>query len=104
MAKAIDILIDQEFVSEQDDDEVKTTWLLRSLTALEFLRCTSRGYVDHDMILEYGITGWRDFKDGNGEDIPFSKVAINRIPPMILQDISFKIQEISTLSEGERKN
>ena len=104
MAKAIDMIVDSEFVSEYDDDEVKTTWILRTLSGIEFLKCTSKGYVDHEMIIDLGLTGWRDFKDSNGHDIQFSQQDIIRIPPMILQDISFAIQNLATLGEDERKN
>ncbi len=104
MAKAINVVIDQEYQSDKDDDELKSTWMLRSLSGLEFLECTSRGYVDHDMILQKGLTGWKDFMDGEGNQIVFTRSHIGRIPPIILQDISFEIQKISTLTENERKN
>jgi len=104
MAKAIDILLDQEFQAEQDNDEVKTTWILRTLSGLEFLSCTTGGYVDHDRFITLGLTGWKDFFSSDGEQIEFSKKDIARIPAPILQEISYKVQEISSLSEDERKN
>lgn len=104
MAKAIDILVDQEFQSEKDTDEIKTTFMLRSLTGLEFLSCTSGGYVDHPRILELGITGWRDFNNSDGSPIEFSRHNIGRIPALILQDLSFRIQTISSMKDDERKN
>ena len=104
MAKALNILIDQPFTSDHDDDETKTTWFYRTLTALEWLEVTQTGAVNYQLILEKGLTGWKDFIDGEGNQIPFALEEINRIPPFILQDIAFKIQEDSMLSEDERKN
>jgi len=104
MAKALNVLIDQEYKSDKDDDELQTTWMLRSLSGLEFLECTSRGFVDHDLILSKGLTGWNDFLDLDGNQIKFSASYIGRVPPIILQDLSFEIQKISTLTENERKN
>lgn len=104
MAKALKVITGERFKSSQDTDKVKTVWLIRGLTSLEMLRATSKGYVDHDMILMLGITGWEKFKDGKGKDIPYDVNNIERIPPDILQDISFKIQELSNMTEDERKN
>lgn len=104
MAKAIDIITDQVYISEIDEDEIKTEWLIRSMTAHEFMKCTSKGFVDHKMITEIGITGWTNFHDGKGNQIEFSVANIARIHPMMLQELSYKIQSISTLSGEERKN
>lgn len=104
MAKAIEMVRDKEFISEQDTDGSQTTWLLRTLSGLEFIRATGGGYVDHDYILTTGITGWKDFPDDSGKEVEFSVANINLIPPLILQDISFELQEMSGLGESERKN
>ena len=105
MAKALNTVINQEFISEHDDEEeVKTTWILRSLTGLEFLECCSAGFVDHEKIINYGLVGWKDFMGADGNPIEFHRADIQRIPATYLQDISFKIQTISTVSEEETKN
>jgi len=104
MAKAIELLIGKEHQSDVDTDELKTTWILRTLTGIEFMRCTAHGFVDHEMIIELGLTGWKDFPDAEGNEIEFSSKNIGRIPPLILQDISFEIQTMSQLGEEERKN
>ena len=105
MAKALHLVTDKEFQSEKDEDDKKTTWLLRTLTGLEFLRCTSSGYVDHEMIIALGLVGWRDFPDEeSGKEIEFSVVNIGLISPLLLQDISFEIQTMSQLGAEERKN
>ena len=104
MAKAIDILIDQDFVSDLDTDENKTTWIIRTLSGLEFLSCVNAAGVDHQKVLELGLTGWKDFPDADGSEIEFSKPNIGRISAELLQDISFKIQGISSLSEEDAKN
>lgn len=104
MAKAIDILIDQDFISDLDTDEKKTTWVIRTLSGLEFLSCVNTTGVDHQKVIELGLTGWRDFNNADGSAIEFSKPNIGRIPAEILQDISFKIQNSSSVSEEEAKN
>jgi hypothetical protein len=104
MAKAIDLLVDQEFQSEYDSDDVKTTFMLKSLSGMEYLECTSKGFVDYEKIIKIGLTGWKNFPDNEGVEIPFDVENMSRIPPMILQDISFQILNISSNSEDERKN
>jgi hypothetical protein len=104
MAKAINLVNDARFESDADTDEKKTTWILRTLTGVEFIRATANGYVDHEMILNAGIVGWENFVNEDGTDIEFSIKNVGRIPPTILQDISFEIQAMSGLAEKERKN
>ena len=104
MAKAIELVVGKDFVSKNDTDDEKTTWILRTLTGIEFMRCTAHGFVDHEMIIELGLTGWKDFPDAEGNEIEFSTENTGRIPPLILQDISFEIQTMSQLGESERKN
>jgi len=104
MAKAIELLIGKEYQADADTDELKTTWILRTLTGIEFMRCTAHGYVDHEMIIGLGLTGWQDFPDSEGKEINYSVENIGRIPPLILQEISFEIQTMSQLGESERKN
>ena len=103
MAKALEVLFNQEFISEYDDDDVKTSWELRSLTGMEFLKACTNG-VDYEKMIELGLTGWNDFKDSSGNQIPFSVDEIRLIPTLILQDIALEIQKMSMLNEDERKN
>ena len=104
MAKAIELVVGKEFIAEHDTDDEKTTWSLRTLTGIEFMRCTAHGFVDHEMIISLGLIGWKDFPDEAGNEIEYSSANIGRIPPLILQDISFEIQTMSQLGEKERKN
>lgn len=104
MAKAIDLVADVEFQSPRDDDDVKTTWILRSLTSFEFMRCTTRPDEMYERFVELGLIGWKDFNDCHGNPIEFSVENMDRIPPIVLQDISFEIQKLSVLTEDERKN
>ena len=104
MAKALALVADYEYQSDKDPDEVKTTWILRSLTSFEFMQCCGNGVVDDAMFVRTGLVGWRDFVDAAGEEIEFSVENMGRIPPLIVQDLSFKIQNISVLSEDDRKN
>ena len=104
MAKAIDLILEKEFQCEADTDEIKTTWLLRSLTGSEWLKCTANGFVDIDLILEYGICGWRDFPDANGNEVPYSRINIGRIDPVYLQEIYIELQRMASMGEEERKN
>lgn len=104
MAKAIDIVGEVEYISPKDTDEEKTTWILRSLTGFEFMECTTDYDTMYTKFVKRGLIGWKNFKDSKGEEIPFSVENMGRIMPIILQDISFKIQDISVLSEEETKN
>jgi len=104
MARAVEMVVGKEFVSEYDTDKKKTTWLLRTLTGGEYMRCTRQGYVDDALIVEFGLTGWNDWIDDDNKPIEFSVAQIARIPPLIFQDISFAIQSLSTVSDEERKN
>ena len=104
MAKAIELVVGKEFKSDSDKDDLQTTWILRTLTGVEFMRCTSNGYVNHEMIINLGLTGWKDFPGVDCKEIEFSIENIGRIPPLILQDISFEIQTMSSLGGEERKN
>ena len=95
MAKAVNLVTDVPYQCEADTDEVKTTWMLRSLTGGEMMDITKQGFVDHNLILELGIVGWKDFYDHTGEkEIEFSKANIQLIPGLLFQELSFKIQEL----------
>lgn len=104
MAKAIEIVTGVEFQSPLDDDEVKTTWILKSLSNSDFLDCVKLGEVDHVGFVHKGLTGWKNFVTESGEEIEFCEDMISQIPPTILLDVSLKIQAISSLNENERKN
>lgn len=104
MTTALAILTDVEFQAKTDMSDNKTTWILRSLSGLELLECTRRGYVDHAEIIHKGLTGWKDFYDSNGVAIEFKQDNIGRINGLILQELSYEIQELSSMTEDERKN
>ena len=104
MAKAINMIVGQDFISDNDEDEVKTIWKVRTLNGFEFLECTSQGFFDHALCIHKGLTGWENFKDIAGNDIEFSDDNISLIPALILQEISLEIQIMSSLTEDERKN
>jgi len=104
MTKAIEMLTGVKFTSDFDTDKKKTIWLLKSINSLEFIDCNGNGYVDHVLFVHKGLTGWENFRDHKNKQIEFSVENISRIDPNILLDISLKVQDISTLSEKERKN
>lgn len=104
MTTALAMLTDYDYQAEHDESDKKTTWILRSLSGLEMIECTHRGYVDHAEVLHRGLIGWKDFVDSTGKDIPFSEDKISLINALILTDISYEIQNISALTEDERKN
>jgi len=104
MARAIEMLTGVEFKSDYDTDKKKTTWILKSLSSVEFLECTCGGSIDHAEFVHKGLTGWKNYKDSKGKIVEFSEDAIPTIPPNILLDISLEVQGISTLTEKERKN
>lgn len=105
MATALNFLIDQEFVSPDDKDEVPTTWIYRTLSGIEVETCYNNdGTLNRGRIVELGLTGWRDFPDYEGNQMAFSQAKIGHIPATILVDISFEIINKSMMTEKERKN
>ena len=104
MAKAIELVVGKEFFSKHDTDDKKTTWILRTLSGIEFMRCTQSGFVDTEMVINLGLTGWKDFPDKGGNEIEFSVKNFKYIPAFIAQDIYSELEKISLLSGEERKN
>lgn len=104
MAKALKVFSEYEYVSPLDEDETPTTWILRSLDAIEFQSTVESGDIKWEQYALLGITGWRNFPDSDGNEIEYSKENIGRIPPAILQDLEIKIQALSVMTEDEQKN
>lgn len=104
MATARQLIADQEFVSKEDHDEVKTTWVIRSMSAFEWVTATNSGKVDWNYMVSTCLTGWTNFRDESGSNIEFSANSMGMIPPLIFQDIATEIMRISSMTEDERKN
>ena len=70
-------------------------------------------------ICKYGLKGWSNFRDANGNEIAFATkkvvagglikevvdpVVLSRIPLEVLQELSVEIRSVNSLSETEIKN
>lgn len=71
------------------------------------------------MTVQFGLRGWRNFKDEDGGDIPFKTVkttvggreyqtvspkTMDNLPPQIIGELANKIRETNTLTKDEVKN
>lgn len=71
------------------------------------------------LTVQFGVKGWRNFKDDHGQDIPYekdvinldgksydvvSKVILDRFPFKLVELLAEEINALNTLSEPERKN
>ena len=119
--KGISLSETVDFISQYDKDEPKTIFKLGALDSEVFdllgedknpLRLMSDA-------VRFGLKGFENFKDGNGNSIKFDTVSravgaynykvvadniMKIIPPQIKSELGLKILEMSKLSEEEVKN
>jgi len=110
MVQAINVISEFEFVCDSDKDadgknkSDATTWKLRALNGMEWMRCTSTGLVNHELVVNIGLVGWDNFIDVDGKEIEYCIANMSRIPPDVLVDLFIKINSASTMGDEERKN
>lgn len=104
MTKALKIVSQYDFTAPSDDSDDKTVWKLRGLNGLEWIECTQTGKTDVVKVITKGIAGWSNFKDDEGNEIPYSIGNMGRIPPDILIDIYLSVNQSTTIGDQERKN
>lgn len=56
------------------------------------------------LLLEYGVSGWSNFKTEKGKSLAFSIENLLLLPPEVLTDIAFRVYERSTVPEEEDKD
>lgn len=110
MVQAIEVISEFDFVCDIDKDEDgnnkpdATIWKVRALTGMEWMRCTSTGLVNHEMVVNIGLVGWSNFLDSKDGEVEYCIANMSRIPPDILVDLFLKINSASTIGDEERKN
>jgi len=105
MATAIEVISEQEFVSELDEKEDNPTrWKIKRLDGVQYIEVCRAGAVDYNLAIMYGLVGWENFNDFDGNPVKYSAANIKRIPPLYLQDIGFEIMLKSELKGDARKN
>jgi len=110
MVQAINVISEFDFVCDGDKDESgnlksdATTWKLRGLNGMEWVKCVVTGSVNHEMVINYGLVGWNNFLDEKGNEMEYCIANMSRIPPDILTDIFLQINSASTIGDEERKN
>lgn len=119
--KGISLAETKEFVSGYDKDEPKTIWKIGVLDSEVFdllgedknpLRLMSDA-------VRFGLRGFENFKDGNGNPVKFDTVSrpvgaynykvvadhiMKIIPPQVKTELGMEILKISRLNEDEIKN
>jgi len=119
--KGISLGETKDFISQYDKDEPKTMWKLGALDSEIFdllgedknpLRLMSDA-------VRFGLKGFENFKDGNGNVIKFDTVSravgpynykvvadsiMKIIPPQVKTEIGTEILKMSKLNEDEVKN
>lgn len=125
MITGIDTGLAQDYISKFDGSEPKTIWRIGVLSAHAFAYVGSKisdptksidGMIE---IVKYGLLGFNNFKDKDGNDVKFTTQSenihssscrcvsdniINLIPVDIIIELGGKILEITKLSEQEIKN
>jgi hypothetical protein len=99
----------------EKDEDVPTRFNLRPLDGLEYMEVISE-VTKHDSgdfaitskgmqkAIRSGVVGWENFKGSTGKDIKFSPHNLNKVPPLILQELAGEIIERSELGAEAEKN
>ena len=112
----------KDYVSNLDNIEPKTIWKLGVLDAEVFASLGELVNNPLKMMLEivrFGLKGFENFKDANGNDVKFATISRNVgpynykvvsdsvlkiIPSNIINELGSEILQMSKLGESEAKN
>ena len=109
-------LTNEKYIPESEKNEPNPAeFTLKPLNGLEFMEVMNEMYRDENGVLRmpgealkkainFGVRGWKNFLDPQGEDVPFNKSNIPLIPAPVLSDLANKIISISEVGVAERKN
>ena len=56
------------------------------------------------MACKYGMRGWKNIVDGEGNDMVFTRVGLNRLPAENIAELGGKVIGMSVMDEEEVKN
>jgi hypothetical protein len=97
------------------DDKEKTVFKLRALTGVERLAALNQiGAPGNktELVLRYGLVGWENFRDAQGQVIEFKKdkdghcdvVNFDYLSDLTMLELRNAIQDRNEIQEEERKN
>ena len=87
------------------EEENPTRFKIQPLNGLQHMEVLNDLYKSGPFnALRYGLVGWENFSDENGKEIKFSAKNIERIPPLLLSELSTEIVNRSELGEDATKN
>ena len=105
MATAINPVQQREFVCPSEANaERPTTFKIATLTGTQFLDVIADYKIDYVKAVRYGLRDWSEFYDAEGKEIPFSPLAINQVPPLLLREVAERIVNDSQLGDDQLKN
>ena len=95
------------------DKDNQTEYNIRPLNGMQYAQVVARcvfkdGYlcVTEDaipLIIQFGLLGWKNMLDGEGNEVDFDRALVNNIPGTDLFALARKIFTKSTLAESEKK-
>ena len=97
------------------DDAAAAEYTLKPLSGLEHMEVMAYAEMNDQgnivytgkslrRAIAYGLKGWSNVFDSDGEELPFSQQNIDRLPPLDLHQIGNEIINRSQLTGAERKN
>lgn len=113
---AISKLIAEDYIPQSDiDSDNPTKFRLRPLNGMQYMEVMSELIRNDDgqlrisgkgmkMALQYGLIGWSNFRDEDGNELKFNILNVEKIPPVILSELASEIISRSEIGEEERKN
>jgi len=99
----------------QADDTNPTRYKIRPMNGMEHMDVLSITDLDENghmrykgpalkKVINYGLKGWENLLNSDGEEVKFSPAEINNLSPIDLHYIATEIINISELTGDERKN
>lgn len=113
---AITKLAVADFVPDREiGADLPATFRLRPLTGPQYLEMISEMVRDSEgqtrlsgrglrRVIEWGLVGWSNILDENGQPFKFSQQNVALIPPLVLSEIASEIINRSEIGEEQEKN
>ena len=112
--KPLSGLAPEWYTPKQDGEEnEQTAWHLKPMDGMEYMEVMSisqvvDGFIDFTpdavrLVIKYGLIGWRNFKDENGNDLVFNTANVRLIDSNHLTEIAQQIILRSSLSAAQKK-
>lgn len=114
--KALTGLVAEWYTPDDERDEaIQSQFKLQPLNGMQYIEIMSHGealesgnflvnHIGRQLLLKYGLVGWKNVEQVNGDPLPFSRNNIEMLPAAILAELGNEILTVSSLVEAERKN